>query len=371
MPALPAPINLSTSNDYASLAARIKAQCRHFGLHALGIAGIDLTVAEAQLAHWLRRECHGTMAYMSAHGTKRTRPAELLPGTRAVLCATLNYWPANAYPAHQALADAEIGYVSRYALGRDYHKTLRQRLARLAAWIAQTCGEPVQYRVFTDSAPVMEKPLAAHAGLGWMGKHTNLLRRDGSWFFLGEIYLSLPLPADAPQANHCGRCQACIAACPTAAIIAPYQLDARRCLSYWTIEAPGAIPIEFRPALGNRIYGCDDCQLVCPWNRCAPASDVADFAPRHGLDRARLVDLFAWSEAEFLRNTEGSPLRRLGHARWLRNLAVALGNAPPSAQARHWLQIRCRHDCEWVREHSAWALAQGDGHSVKKTIGRG
>jgi epoxyqueuosine reductase len=297
------------------------------------------------------------MAYMARHGTKRTRPGELVPGTLSCVSVRMNYWP-QAAPAGDTLSNPERAYVSRYALGRDYHKVLRTRLQRLAARIAASVG-PLGYRVFTDSAPVLEKALARNAGLGWIGKHTNLIdRAAGSYFFLGEIYLDLPLPADEPASAHCGSCTACMPACPTGAIVAPYRLDARRCISYLTIELHGAIPLEFRAAIGNRIYGCDDCQLVCPWNKFARPTAIGDFAPRHGLDDADLVSLFGWSETQFLQRTAGSAIRRIGHERWLRNIAVALGNGPGNARVIAALRARADHESAVVREHVAWALGR-------------
>src|SRR3569623_1141120 len=303
---------------------------------------------------------HREMEYMARHGSKRSRPHELMPATLRVISARMDYLPEDTDAAEKVLAQPELGYVSRYALGRDYHKLLRRRLQRLATRIEQDIGA-YGYRVFTDSAPVLEKALAEKAGLGWIGKRTNLIhRRAGSWFFLGEIYTDLPLPVDEPTANHCGSCRACIDVCPTRAIIGPYRLDARRCISYLTIELHGSIPLEFRPMMGNRIYGCDDCQLVCPWNRYARVSGEDEFAPRPHLDAAALIDLFAWEEEEFLRRTEGSAIRRIGHVRWLRNIAVALGNAPRSAEIIAALRRRAAHPSELVREHVAWALTSHD-----------
>ena len=294
---------------------------------------------------------------MARHGLKRSRPELLLPETVRVICARLDYLPQPLADAKKLLAQPEYAYISRYALGRDYHKVLSQRLRQLAQKISQSV-EGLVYRVFVDSAPVLEKPLAAQAGLGWMGKHTILLnRQSGSWFFLGEIYVNLPLPIDQPVQAHCGACQACLKACPTQAIIAPYQLDARRCIAYLTIESAGAIPLALRPLLGNHIYGCDDCQLVCPWNRFAHVTQTQDFLPRHGLAAARLADLFQWTEPEFLQRTEGSPLRRLGYQRWLRNIAVALGNSQPSPAMLAALQARRDYPDEMVREHIHWALS--------------
>jgi epoxyqueuosine reductase len=343
--------------DFDALAQSIKTWGRELGFQKVGIAGIHLPEDERHLATWLAQGRHGTMQYMARHGTRRTRPHELVPGTLRVVSARMDYH-VDAAPADEVLANAELGYVSRYALGRDYHKLLRSRLARLAERIAAHAGT-AGYRAFTDSAPVMEKALARDAGLGWIGKHTNLLdRHDGSWFFLGEVYTDLPLPIDSPVTTHCGSCTACIDVCPTQAIVAPYELDARRCISYLTIENAGAIPVEFRAAMGNRIYGCDDCQLVCPWNRYAKLSAEPDFRARHALDAPKLVDLFGWSEQEFLSRTEGSAIRRIGYESWLRNVAVALGNAPHSDAVIAALQSRSEHPSELVREHVAWALAQ-------------
>lgn len=295
------------------------------------------------------------MDYMAVHGVKRSRPADLVPGTLRIISARLDYFPPAADP-HAVLADADAAYVSRYALGRDYHKVLRSRLQTLAEKITDEVGEH-HFRVFTDSAPVMEVELATKSGLGWRGKHTLLLNRQhGSWFFLGEIYTDLPLPLDAPEAGHCGTCQACLDICPTQAIVAPYRLDARRCISYLTIELKGSIPLELRPLMGNRIYGCDDCQLACPWNRFAQTATLPDFGVRNGLDSARLVDLFAWSEADFNERLAGSPIRRIGHERWLRNIAVALGNAPASPEIQAALGGQSNHPSAVVREHVAWAL---------------
>ncbi|MFN3545708.1 MAG: tRNA epoxyqueuosine(34) reductase QueG [Thiobacillus sp.] len=342
----------------ARLAQRIKDWGRELGFAAVGITDGDLSAAEAGLQAWLDQGFHGEMNYMAAHGTKRSRPAELVPGTVRVIGARLDYFPPQAADAHAVLADPATAYVSRYALGRDYHKVLRNRLQKLADRISEAVGEH-RYRVFTDSAPVLEVELATRSGLGWRGKHTLLLNRQhGSWFFLGEIYTDLPLPVDAPEAEHCGTCQACIDVCPTQAIVAPYRLDARRCISYLTIELKGSIPTELRPLIGNRIYGCDDCQLVCPWNRFAQAAELPEFGVRNGLDAARLVELFAWTEADFNERLAGSAIRRIGHERWLRNIAVALGNAPTSPEAIAALQARREHPSALVREHVTWALAR-------------
>ncbi len=327
------------------------------GFQKLGISGIDLSDDERHLDDWLAAGCAGEMDYMHRHGSKRTRPGELVPGTLSVISARIDYLPDAA--AMQAnLDEPQRAYVSRYALGRDYHKLLRNRLQKLADGLAERVG-PFGHRVFTDSAPVLEKALARNAGLGWIGKHTNLIdAKTGSWFFLGEIYTTLALPADAPATDHCGTCTRCIGACPTGAIVAPYRVDARRCISYLTIELDGPIPHEFRRALGNRIYGCDDCQLACPWNKFARRTSEPDFAPRHRLDVATLLELFAWDEATFLRNTEGSAIRRIGHAKWLSNIAIALGNGPVSPAAIEALRAGAAHPSELVREAAHWALAE-------------
>ncbi|MES1147032.1 MAG: tRNA epoxyqueuosine(34) reductase QueG [Solimonas sp.] len=341
-----------------SLANDIKRWGMELGFQQVGISDVQLPEDEQHLLHWLQQGFHGEMEYMQRHGSKRSRPQELLPGTLRVISARMDYWPGTARDAHQALTDDTQGYVSRYALGRDYHKVLRNKLAALGERI-NAAIEQHQYRVFVDSGPVLEKALARNAGLGWIGKHTNLINRHaGSWFFLGELLTNLPLPVDAPAANHCGTCTACIEVCPTRAIVAPYTVDARRCISYLTIELRTAIPEVFRTAIGNRIYGCDDCQLFCPWNKFARASEESDFTPRHRLDESSLIELFAWSEAEFLRRTEGSAIRRIGHECWLRNIAVALGNAPYSDAVITALNNRAQHDSALVREHVQWALAQ-------------
>jgi epoxyqueuosine reductase len=295
------------------------------------------------------------MGYMSRHGVRRSRPDALVPGTLRIISVRMNYLPGGAVPAEDALIDPVTAFVSRYALGRDYHKLMRRRLQKLAERIGDV--QPFGYRAFVDSAPVLEKAIAQKAGLGWIGKHTNLINaRGGSWFFLGELYTDLPLPLDGPVANRCGRCQACLDACPSNAIVAPYELDARRCISYLTIELRGSIPEDLRPLIGNRIYGCDDCQLVCPWNRFAEPTHEHDFAPRNDLDTASLLALFTWSEADFLTRTEGSAIRRIGYACWLRNIAVALGNAPPSGEVSEALLRRIDHPSGLVREHVRWAL---------------
>ncbi|HSS66022.1 MAG TPA: tRNA epoxyqueuosine(34) reductase QueG [Gammaproteobacteria bacterium] len=350
--------SVDSTRDYAALAERIKRWGRELGFGAVGVAGVDLAADEARLMAWLDDGRHGEMAYMARHGVRRTRPDALRPGTISVISARLDYMRADCAPAEAVLEDAELGYLSRYALGRDYHKVLRRKLQMLADRISAEVGE-FGYRAFTDSAPVMEKPLARNAGLGWIGKHTNLLSREaGSWFFIGELYTDLPLPHDAPGSDHCGTCRACIDACPTGAITAPYRLDARLCISYLTIELKGSIPVELRPLVGNRIFGCDDCQLVCPWNRFAVHSDNDDFSPRHDLDAPRLVDLIRWSEAEFLHKTRGSPVRRAGYEGWIRNLAVALGNAKTSPEVTSALKSRLDFPSTLVREHVSWALEQ-------------
>jgi epoxyqueuosine reductase len=349
------------ANPSAAQLERLTADIKRLGLELgfakLGIAATNLAADEQWLDRWLALGRHGTMSYMERHGRKRSRPAELVPGTIRVISARMSYWPAGVRDAREALADPSAGYVARYALGRDYHKVLRQRLQRLADAITALIGE-FGYRVFVDSAPVLEKALARDAGLGWIGKHTNLLDRDGSWFLLGELYTDLPLPADAPVTEHCGSCSACIDVCPTQAIVAPYEVDARRCISYLTIELRGSIPEELRPAMGNRIFGCDDCQLFCPWNKFARATTVGDFAVRHGLDGAGLVALFEWSEAEWQQRTAGSALRRAGYEGWLRNIAVALGNAPCDARVVAALEARADDRSPIVREHVHWALAR-------------
>ena len=340
------------------LATRLREWARELGFQQVGITDVDLSEAEARLHAWLDQGFQGDMEYLARHGTRRSRPAELVPGTLRVISVRLNYLPSGAHNSDEVLADATRAYISRYALGRDYHKVLRGRLQRLADRIEQEVGE-FRYRVFTDSAPVMEVELAVKAGLGWRGKHTLLLQRDaGSWFFLGELYTDLPLPVDRPQSEHCGACRRCIDVCPTGAIVAPYQLDARRCISYLTIEHRGSIPEPLRALLGNRIYGCDDCQLVCPWNRFAQPSALSDFEPRHGLDHAGLLELFGWTAEEFERRMEGSAIRRIGYERWLRNLAVALGNAAADPAILQALEGRRDHPSALVREHVAWAIAQ-------------
>ncbi len=347
-----------SQTDYAALAANIKKWGRALGFQAAGISDTELGEAEAYLLEWLARGHHGEMNYMAKHGTKRSRPAELLPGTLRVISLRMDYYPPDAKNAWDVLDDGSRAFISRYALGRDYHKVLRNRMEKLAERIRAEVGG-FNYRVFTDSAPVLEVELAHKAHLGWRGKHTLLLSREhGSWFFLGELYTDLPLPTDTPEDNHCGTCTHCIEACPAQAIIAPYKLDARRCISYLTIELKGSIPVELRPLIGNRIYGCDDCQLVCPWNRFAHKSVEADFAIRHRLDDIALVELFAWNEAAFKEKFAGSAINRIGHELWLRNIAVALGNAPKKEEVLTALRARAQDGSALVREHVEWALEQ-------------
>lgn len=345
----------------SELLAHIRECASTLGFDALGVSGVDLADDEARLLEWLSQGYHGEMQWMQRHGVRRSRPGELTPGTISVISVRLDYWPGRAANAEQVLASGDLGYVSRYALGRDYHKVLRTRLQKLADAIEAMRG-PFRYRAFTDSAPVLEKPIARNAGLGWIGKHTNLIHRDaGSWFFLGELYTDLALPTSPMEADHCGRCSACIEACPTGAIVAPYKLDARRCISYLTIELKGSIPESLRPQIGNRIFGCDDCQMVCPWNRFARPTRVGDFEPRHALDSSRLSELMSWSQSQFLSRTEGSAIRRIGHERFARNVAVALGNAPTSTEVVAALDARRDDPSALVREHVAWALTRHTG----------
>jgi len=341
------------------LSLRIKAWARELGFQAVGISDTDMGSAEARLLQWLSAGNHGSMDYMAKHGVKRARPAELVPGTLRVISVRMNYFPASACAADAVLKAPSLAYVSRYALGRDYHKVLRNRLEQLAQKIRAEV--PCQCRVFTDSAPVMEVELAHKASLGWRGKHTLLLSRDqGSWFFLGEIFIDLPLPVDGVEEGHCGSCVACMDACPTLAITVPYQLDARRCISYLTIEHKGSIPVELRSLMGNRIYGCDDCQLCCPWNRFSEVTQENDFVARNNLDASALVDLFAWSEEEFQSRMAGSAIYRIGYEQWLRNIAVALGNAGCSVEVGAALRARLEHPSGVVREHVEWALSRID-----------
>ena len=357
-----------TNNDAGILASQIKDWGISLGFQQLGIADIELAADERYLLKWLGEAMHGDMHYMEQHGTKRSRPAELLPGTIRIISARMDYLPDTHYPPTEVLNDPTLGYVSRYATGRDYHKVIRRRLKKLAERIASHVGT-FGYRVFADSAPVLEKAIARNAGLGWIGKHTNLINpQAGSWFFLGEIYTDLPLPVDEPfTTDHCGSCTACIDACPTDAIVAPYKVDARRCISYLTIESSKAIAETYRPALGNRIYGCDDCQLACPWNKFSHTTTVPDFAVRHRLDGTTLVSLFRWTREEFLQKTAGMAIRRISYEMWLRNIATALGNLATALDDDNKdtrdkvvsaLLEKRRHPSDIVREHVAWALRQ-------------
>lgn len=350
--------------DYAELTKKIRHWGRELGFASVGIASVDVAAAARRLQRWLALGRHGEMDYMAKHASLRAAPASLLAGVRSVISVRLPYWPAAA-DGQAVLADRQRAYISRYALGRDYHKTVRQRLNRLGERLAKelagkAVAEPLAWRAFSDSAPVLETEFASRSGIAWRGKHTLTLTRQGSWHFLGEIYCNLPLPADAPIDEHCGDCLRCLEVCPTRAIVAPYQVDARRCISYLTIELDGSIPPDLRRAIGNRVYGCDDCQLHCPWNRFATLGD-ADFAVRHGLDAAPLTTLFAWSEEQFRQRLAGSPIHRIGYRRWLRNLAVALGNADDSPTVVAALEARRDDPSPLVREHVAWALAEQNG----------
>ncbi len=348
----------STSNDMLELKSAIAAWCDELGFQKCGVSDINLGEAEARLSEWLTRRFHGSMDYMERHGNKRSRPQDLVPGTLRVISVRMDYLPESQNDAKALLGHDSVAYISRYALGRDYHKVLKGRLRALARRIEDKIGR-FGYRVFVDSAPVLEKAIAEKSGLGWVGKHTNLIDRDaGSWFFLGELYTDLPLPVDEAEVSHCGSCAACIDVCPTDAIVAPYTLDARRCISYLTIENKGSIPEEFRKAIGNRIYGCDDCQLFCPWNKFAKPTAEGDFAPRHGLDDAKLTDLFRWDKQTWLDKTEGSAIRRIGHERWLRNIAVALGNAKTSDEVLAALASRKDDASPLIAEHVQWATQQ-------------
>ena len=369
---------LSKQNNNALNPAALAIQIRQWGLElgfqGVGISDVNLEDAEPRLLEWLHAGFHGGMDYMAKHGVKRARPAELIPGTVRVIAARMNYMsdvPAASWPL---IADGERAYISRYALGRDYHTVLRARLQRLALRIESVAGVH-GHRVFTDSAPVMEVEIARKAGLGWRGKHTLLLTRQaGSMFFLGEIFTNLPLPVDVAQSEHCGSCTKCITVCPTQAIVAPYQLDARRCISYLTIEHAGSIPVELRPLIGNRVYGCDDCQLICPWNKYAQTTSEPDFAVRHGLDDVALVELFAWSEDDFHARLQGSAIHRIGYERWLRNIAVGLGNLPPGSSgagaALAALEGRAAHVSPLVGEHVAWALQRLRGGARQAAVRR-
>jgi len=353
--------------DLRILANQIKAWGVELGFQQVGISDTELTNAEMHLHRWLEKGMHGSMHYMAAHGLKRSRPVLLQTGTRSIISVRMDYLPQLAANSPEIMNNPTMAFISRYALGRDYHKLIRNRLQKLADKISAEIG-PFGYRAFVDSAPVLEKALAEKAGLGWIGKHSNLInRRAGSWFFIGEIYTDLPLPVDKPSSAHCGQCLACLDICPTQAIVAPYQVDARRCVSYLTIELHESIPIALRPLLGNRIYGCDDCQLICPWNRFAKLSAESDFKPRHRLDNSTLVELFNWTEEDFLKKTEGSAIRRIGHPRWLRNIAVALGNGEPKAAGITALKAKMHHNSELVREHVDWALDTLDKKLTRKS----
>ena len=352
------------SYDFKQLSADIKSWGLALGFNQIGITDTDLQAAEVKHQAWVAKSFHGEMDYMAKHGVKRTRPAELVPNTLRVISVRLDYLPPDSLHSESVLQDQSKAFISRYALGRDYHKVMRNKLQKLGdkiqTEVTKLAITDFSYRVFTDSAPVLEVALAEKAGLGWRGKHTLLINKNhGSWFFIGEIYTNLPLIADeiAPS-NHCGTCTSCIDVCPTKAITAPYEVDARRCISYLTIELKGSIPVEFRPLIGNRVYGCDDCQLFCPWNKFAQNTTENDFQVKHGLDDISLVDCFSWSEDEFKVKMAGSAIYRIGYAQWLRNIAVGLGNAPTSAAVIHALSRHINHDNELVQEHIRWALAQ-------------
>lgn len=346
------------NNAYTSLAADIKRWGKALGFSAVGITDTALSSEEKKHQAWIEKNFHGDMDYMAKHGTKRTRPDELVPNTIRIISVRMDYLPPEAKPSWEVIHNPNLAFISRYALGRDYHKVLRRQLQALCNQI-KAATESFEYRVFTDSAPVLEVALAEKAGLGWRGKHTLLINKDhGSWFFLGEIYTNLPLPIDAPASNHCGTCRACIDVCPTQAIVAPYEVDARRCISYLTIELKTSIPIAFRPLIGNRVYGCDDCQLVCPWNKFAQHTQTPDFNVRHGLDDITLVECFAWSQQTFEERMAGSAIYRIGYVQWLRNIAVGLGNAKTTPAVIVALQNRANDSNAMLREHVAWALAQ-------------
>ena len=348
----------AATQDYAALAERIRQIAAELGFQQVGISQPDIGAHEQRLQQWLDAGYHGEMEWMASHGSKRTRPAELVPGTERIISVRMDYLPTDTRMAKR-LADRDRAYISRYALGRDYHKLIRRRLQQLAEQVQEVIG-PFGFRAFVDSAPVMERALATRSGLGWIGKNTMLINpKAGSFFFLGELYTDLPLPVDEPfTQQHCGSCSACLSRCPTDAFVGEHVLDARRCISYLTIELKGAIPEELRAPMGNRVFGCDDCQLICPWNKFARPTEEADFSPRHKLDQADLITLFRWEEDEFLKNTEGSPLRRIGHERWLRNLAVGLGNAHTSIPVVEALRSRLQHPSELVRGHVLWALGR-------------
>ncbi len=346
------------NRDHTAIIETIQAWARELGFQDIGFTGVNLHEHEAYLEKWLQAGYHGTMDWMDRHGSKRSRPSELVPGTCTVISCRMDYLP-EAADAWEILENSEKGFVSRYALGRDYHKLIRSRLAKLAERIRDelACGT---FRAFVDSAPVLERAVAEQSGLGWIAKNTMLINESaGSYFFLGEIYTDIPfMPSDPKEEKHCGSCSACMVACPTDAFVAPFVLDARRCISYLTIEHKGSIDEALRPKMGNRIYGCDDCQLVCPWNKFATTSPEPDFAPREGLDQADLVTLFAWTEKEFEERLQGSPIRRIGHERWLRNIAVALGNAETTQEIVNALRSKQDTSSPLVKEHIAWALTQ-------------
>lgn len=350
-------VNKDLNIDLGQLTLDIKQWGRELGFQQIGIADVDLGEHEQHLHNWLSKQYHGEMDYMERHGNKRSRPAELEPGTLRVITARMDYLPEDPHTV-SILKQKDKAYISRYALGRDYHKLIRKRLTKLAKQIETVIG-PFGHRAFVDSAPVLEKALAEKSGLGWIGKNSLLLNRTaGSWYFLGELFIDLPLPVDSPVSNHCGSCQSCIVKCPTDAIVAPFQVDSRKCISYLTIELKGPIPEELRSPMGNRVFGCDDCQLVCPWNKFARATNENDFNPRHQLDSQDLLTLFLWDEDTFLSNTEGSAIRRIGYERWLRNLAVGLGNAPYSEKTVTALQDKLNSASPLVNEHVVWAIQQ-------------
>lgn len=357
------------NNDFSKLSADIKRWGLELGFDEIGITDTDLQHAEVEHQAWIAKGFHGEMDYMAKHGVKRTRPAELVPNTLRVISARLDYLPPNAADSEEVMKDSGKAFISRYALGRDYHKVMRNKLQKLSEKIQSELkllqenqlisNSTFEYRVFTDSAPVLEVALAEKAGLGWRGKHTLLINKNrGSWFFLGEIYTNLPLTIDAPTSSHCGTCTSCIDICPTKAITAPYEVDARRCISYLTIELKDSIPVEFRPLIGNRVYGCDDCQLTCPWNKFAEITKEPDFQVKHGLDNISLVECFSWSEEMFKQKMAGSAIYRIGYTQWLRNIAIGLGNATTSEQVIKALQMRSDDASPVLREHVMWALAQ-------------
>jgi len=365
---------VSDTADYHALLHKITQWSEELGFNQLGVSDIDLSEAEKKLQEWLNAGFHGEMDYMHKHGSKRSHPEQLVEETCRVISVRMDYLPPDCELSDAVLADPTKGFISRYALGRDYHKVMRKRLQKLADKIKNHIGE-FGYRAFVDSAPVLEKALAEKSGLGWIGKHSNLINNNaGSWFFLGEIYTDLPLPlsnnADTAE-NHCGTCNRCLDLCPTKAIVAPYKVDARRCISYLTIELFGSIPVEFRKDMGNRIYGCDDCQLCCPWNRFSQPTREPDFFARHPLDSPDLLDLFSWSEETFLKNTEGSAIRRIGHQRWIRNISIALGNAPASKAVIQALNEKLQQtkasDDALLMEHIQWALHQQQEKNSNKT----